>query len=192
MKSLGFLVLVACGVAHADGPRIGLEYESERDNKTGMMNAAVSVKPGWEFSGNSLINLVELIIDRNRDDLADGSGFRAGETKLFVRLRHNRKLSESLGYYLRGGVGRSINNQNNFNYAYIEPGLKYTFGQKWEWTLAIRKTDSIDGTDGQSVLKVIAGPSFSLDRQNEIELRVIRGDGDKDLTAWQVGYTYRF
>ena len=192
MKYLGLAILFAYGAAHADGARIGLEYESERDNKTGMMNDAVTVKPGWEFSKESLINLVELLIDRNQDANADSDGLRARETKLFIRLRHNRNFNESIGYYVRGGVGRSINNQQNFNYAYVEPGLKYKFNEKWEWTLAFRKINSIDGTDGQRVRKYITGPSFGLDKNNELEFRYVKGYGDKDVKSWQVGYTHKF
>jgi len=192
MRYLGLVVLFAYGAADADGARIGLEYESEKDNETGMMNDAVTVKPGWEFSKESLINLVELLIDRNQDANADSDGLRARETKLFIRLRHNRNFNESIGYYVRGGVGRSINNQQNFNYAYVEPGLKYKFNEKWEWTLAFRKINSIDGTDGQRVRKYITGPSFGLDKNNELEFRYVKGYGDKDLKSWQVGYTHKF
>jgi hypothetical protein len=192
MKFLGLVVLFAYGAAHADGARIGIEYESEKDHKTGMMNDAVTAEPGWEFSKDSLINLVELLIERNQDANADSNGLRARETNLFVRLRHYRKYNESLGYYIRGGVGRSINNQQNFNYAYIEPGLKYGFSEKWEWTLAFREINSIDGTAGQHVRKYIAGPSFSFDKSNELEFRYFKGYGDKDLTSWQVGYTRKF
>lgn len=192
MKYLALVALFAYGAAHADSARIGLEYESEKDNKTGIMNDAVTVKPGWEFSEDSLINLAEFLIDRNQDANADSNGFRARETKLFVRLRHGRSFSNNIGYYIRGGVGRSINNQQNFNFAYIEPGLKFKFNEKWEWTLAFREINSIDGTDGQRVRKYITGPSFSLDTNNELEFRYIKGYLDKDLKSWQVGYTHKF
>lgn len=192
MKYLGLVVLFAYGAAHANGARIGLEYESERDNKTEIMNDAFTLQPGWEFSRDSLINLVQLLIDRNQDASADSNGLRARETKLFIRLRHNRKFNESIGYYIRGGVGRSINNQKNFNYGYIEPGLKYEFSNRWEWTLAIREINSIDGTAGQRVRKYITGPSLALDENNEIELRYIKGYLDKDVKSWQVSYTHKF
>jgi hypothetical protein len=192
VKYLGLVVLLACGAAHADGARIGLEYESEKDNNTGVRNDSVTLKPGWEFSEDSLVNLVELLIERGRDAEADSSGVRARETKLFVRLRYNRNYNESIGYYIRGGVGRSFNDQQDFNYAYIEPGLKYRFNEKWEWLLGVREIDSIDGTDGQHVRKYITGPSYNLDKNNELELRYTKAHGDKDLESWQLGYTHRF
>lgn len=192
MRYVAFVILLTHGAAHADGPRIGLEYESEKDNKTEIVNHAVTAKPGWEFSKESFINLVELLIDRNEDANPDSTGFRARETKLFIRIRHNRKFTESIGYHIRGGVGRSINNQRNFNYAYIEPGLKYGFNDKWEWTFAFRAINSIDGTGGQKVVKFITGPSLSLDKNNELEVRYARGTGDKSLTSWAIGYVHKF
>lgn len=192
MNYIGLLILFACNAAHAAGARIGLEYEHEKDNKSGIRNHALTVKPGWEFSKDSVINLIELSIERNRDADADSSGIRAKETKLFLRLRHNRSINDSFAYYIRGGVGRSINDQRNFNYGYIEPGLKYKFSEVWEWTVAIREIDSIDGTRGQHVRKYITGPSFSVDKNNEIELRYVKGHGDKDVNSWSLGYTHKF
>jgi hypothetical protein len=192
LKCVALVISCACGVAHADGARIGLEYESEKDKKTGMMNNAFTLKPGWEFRKDSLINLVEVLIDRNQDADADSDGIRAKETKLFIRLRHSRNFTENIAYYVRGGVGRSMNNQDNFSYAYVEAGLKYELNRRWEWTLALREINSIDGTDGQRVTKVITGPSFSLDKNNELELRYVRGYRDKDVESWQIGYTHKF
>jgi hypothetical protein len=139
------------------------------------MNDAVTLKPGWEFPKDNLINLVELLIDRNQDESDDSSGFRARETKLFLRLRHTRKFNESTGYYLRGGVGRSINNQQNFNYAYIEPGLKYEFNQRWEWTIAVRESNSIDGTNGQRVRKFITGPALASTKTTSLNFAMSEG-----------------
>ncbi|HTE15312.1 MAG TPA: hypothetical protein VK642_09565 [Burkholderiales bacterium] len=192
MKSLGFLLLFVCGVVHAAGARVGFEYEHEKDNNSGVKNQALTVIPGWEFSKDSLINLVELSIERNRDIDADNSGVRARESKFFVRIRHNRSINDGFAYYIQGGIGRSITDQRKFSYAYIEPGLKYNVSEAWEWTAAVREIDSIDGASGQHARKFITGPSFSFDKNNEIELRYARGHGDKDVTSWSLGYTHKF
>lgn len=192
MRYLGLAVLFLYGAAYADGARIGIEYEHEKDHKSGMKNDAFTVKPGWEFSKDSIINLVELSIERNRDANADSAGFRARETKVFLRLRHNRKLNDRVGYYVRGGVGRSFNNQRDFSYAYIEPGLKLEVNERWEWTLALREIDSIDGMPGQRVRKFITGPSYSFDKHNEIELRYVKGSADKNIQSWSLGYVHKF
>lgn len=85
IRYLGLALFAICGVTHAAGARIGLEHEREEDTRCGMHSNA--------FTGE-----------------ADSTGFRERETKVFVRLCRNRKLNDSVGYYVRGGVGRSLNN----------------------------------------------------------------------------------
>lgn len=191
-KYAGVIALLAVAGAHAEGPRIGFEYESEKDKKSGVMNDAVKLKPGWEFSPGSFINLVELLIDHNRDRRPDFEGFRARENKLFIRLRHGRAIGHTVSYYIRGGVGRSMNNHQDFSYGYVEAGLKLEMTRRWDWTAALREGNSIDGTDGERFGNFITGPSFSLDKFNEVELRYVRGFRDKDTRAWEIGYTRRF
>jgi hypothetical protein len=192
LKFVGFITLLACGAAQAEGLRIGLEYEFEKDKKTGMRSDAFALEPGWEFPKGSLINLVELLIDRSRDRNADSDGFREKETKLFVRIRHSRSLTDNLAYYVRGGIGRSLSNEDDFTYAYMEAGLQYEIGPRWEWTAGLREINAIDGTAGERVGKFITGPSFSFDKNNEVELRYVRAFRDKDTRAWQIGYTHSF
>lgn len=86
IRYLGLALLAICGVTHAAGARIGLEHEREKDTRCGMhSNNAFTAE-------------------------ADSTGFRERETKVFVRLCHNRKLNKSVGYDVRDGVGRSLNN----------------------------------------------------------------------------------
>ncbi len=176
----------------AEGPRFGLEYESERDRRAAVHNHGITLKPGWQFDKDRLINVAEVLIDRNEDASADADGIRARETKVFLRLRHNRKLDDKTGYYLRGGIGRSFNNQRDFTYAYLEPGLTREFGERGAWVFGWREIDAIDGTAGERVRKYISGPSINLDRNNEIELRYVRATRDKDAWSWTIGYTRRF
>jgi hypothetical protein len=192
MRCFGLLLLFTCGAVHAAGARIGLEYEREKDRRSGMNSNEFTVEAGWEFEKDSLINLVELSVERSRDAEADSDGFRERETKVFFRLRHNRMLNDSVGYYVRGGVGRSFNNERNFSYAYIEPGLKFEFNDRWEWTVGVREINSIDGTREQRVRKFITGPSYNLDKRNEIELRCVNATGDKHSRSWSLGYTHKF
>jgi hypothetical protein len=181
-----------CGLARAEGPMIGLEFESERDNRSGMTNHAVTVIPGWEFSEKNLINRVELLIERNEDTGPDSSGAIAKENKLFLRVRHDGEFGDNFGYYIRGGAGRSFNNDRHYNFAYIEPGVEYKFAPKWAWTVAYREINAIDSMSGQHVGKLITGPSFDLSKNNEFEFRYVRGHGDKDLTSWLFEYVHRY
>jgi hypothetical protein len=188
----GVLAVCTCIWAHAEGPRLAIELESEKDRNSGIRSYAVSAKPGWEFSRSSPVNLVELLIERSEDAERDEHGVRERETKLFLRARHVGNVTARASYYIRGGIGRNFNNERDFTYANIEPGLKYELTDRWEWTLAVRFIDAIDGTDGQRVRKYITGPSFAFDKANELELRYARGTGDKDLTSWSLGFTHRF
>jgi len=188
----GLLAVCTCGCAQAEGPRLALEYETEKDRRSGIRSHAFTAKPGYELAPGSPINLVELLIERSEDAAADEHGFRERETKLFLRLRHAGSISATASYYLRGGIGRSFNNERDFTYANIEPGLKYELSERWEWTIAVRFIDAIDGTDGQRVRKYITGPSLAIDKYNELELRYVRGTGDRSVSSWSVGYVHRF
>lgn len=192
MKYWIFLAAACCGIVHAEGARVGLEFESEKDNKTGIINHAVTFAPGWEFSEENLINRLELLLEGNRDNRADSDGIRARENKIFVRFGHDGELSENFAYYLRGGLGRSYNNQRSFNFAYVEPGVEYKLSHQWTWTVAFRQIDSIDSADGQHVGKIITGPSFDLNKNNELEFRYVKGNGDKDIKSVVVEYVHKY
>jgi len=130
-RVLAIALWLVCGVVRAAGPLVGLEFESEKNNDSGITNHSVDIIPGWEFSEESIISRVELLIERNQDNRADADGVTAKENKLFLRLRRDGDFTDTLGYYVRGGIGRSFNSQGSFNYAYIEPGLEYKLAQKW-------------------------------------------------------------
>jgi hypothetical protein len=192
MKYSALALLFVCGVAQAGGAQIGLELESEKDNRSGLTNHAVTLSPGWEFSEESPISRVELLLEHNEDTKANSDGVTAHENKFFVRVRHDGELSDRLDYYVRGGIGRSNNNEHNFNYAYVEPGMEYKLSEHWEWTVSYREINSIDGTSGQHVGEIHFGPSFDMDKNNEFELRYVRGHGDKSLTTWEFEYAHKY
>jgi hypothetical protein len=190
--SFAIMPLPFFGPATAEGLRLGVEYEFEKDRRSGIRNHEISLEPGWEFPKSSPIDLIELLIERNRDARADADGFRSRETKVFLRLRHTGELTRSSSYYVQGGAGRSFNNEKNFWYAYIEPGLTFELSERWEWMFGVRVGDSIDGTYGERVLKYIIGPSFAIDKRNEIEMRYFRARRDEDAWSVSIGYTHRF
>lgn len=191
-RAAGIALALICGVARAEGPLLGFEFESEKNNDTGIANLGVQLVPGWAFSEQSLISRVELLIDRNQDTSSDAGEALAKENKLFVRIRHEGHVSGTFGYYIRGGVGRSFNNRRNFNFAYVEPGIEYKFTRRWAWIVAFRETDSIDGVSGQHIAQFRTGPSFDLDANNEFEIRYAKGSGDARLTSWAFEYVHKF
>lgn len=185
-------LIAASAVVHAEGPRVGLEFESEKDNKSGTTNQALTLIPGWEFAEGRLLSRVELLMEANRDTSADSNGIKPKENKLFLRLRHDGALSERFAYYVRGGAGRAFNNSQPYNYAYIEPAIEFKLTPHWAWTVAYREINSIDGTPGHHVGKFITGPSFDMDKNNEFEARYVRGHGDKDVSALVLEYVHKY
>ena len=88
-RVIAIALWLICGVARAEGPLVGLEFESEKDNRSGITNHAVDIVPGWEFSEKSLISRIELLIEGNQDTRADANGVTAKENKLFLRIRRD-------------------------------------------------------------------------------------------------------
>jgi hypothetical protein len=183
---------LACGFARAEGPLIGLEFESEKNRASGITNHAVDIVPGWEFADDRIINRVELLIERNQDTSSDADGVTAKANQLFVRLRHDGDFNDTLGYYVRGGIGRNFNNERSYNFAYIEPGIEYKLSPKWAWTLALRETNAIDSAAGHHITQFRTGPSLDIDKGNELEFLYTRGHGDEDLASWVVEYIHKF
>lgn len=188
----GLSAIIFSGCVMADGPRVGVEFETENDNRSGVKNQALTVIPGWDFASENLINRVELLIERNRDLTADATGVYPKENKLFLRLRHNGNLSQDFGYYIRGGIGRAFNSEADYNFYYIEPAVKYKQNPKLSWVMAYRDIHALDKTTGKNVGKALFGPSYDFDKNNGVELRYVKGSGDKDVTAWIFEYVHKF
>lgn len=192
IRLIAIVLLLVGASAHAEGFRLGLDYEFERDRERDVRTHQVSVKPGWEFAKGSPIDLVEFLIERSQDANTGNDGVRERETKVLLRLRHSGNWTDRLGYYIQGGIGRSFHSERNYTYATVEPGVKYQFNSRWDLKVGLRHRDAIDGADGERVTKLISQLSFALTPRDELELQVSRGKGDKDLWALGVGYVRQF
>jgi hypothetical protein len=185
------VLCVSCGAASAEGFQIAGEYEYLRYSDTGISNRAFSIIPGWRFPDEQYLSRLELLLEGNQDDRADVHGSPYTETKAFVRLRHTGELTDQLGYYVRGGVGRSLNNVQDFNYGYIEPALEYSFNDAWDGVVGYRQTNALDGTPGQRLGEIRFGPDWNLTKHHTLEVRYVRGKGDVRETTWVLEYVYR-
>ena len=192
IKTVAGVLLLASTAARGEGWLVGLEYEQEKDNHSGITSRSVSVAPGWEFPEENLLSRIELLFEASRDASVDNEGVRGRENIVFLRLRHDGDLTSRIGYYVRGGVGRNSNNERNFNFAYIEPALEFKLTDSLEWTFAYREINSIDNAPGERVHKLLFGPNFDLDKHNEFELRYAMSKGDEDTKAWLIEYVHRF
>ena len=143
MKKLLFAILFVMPVfSWADStlfggqPRITFEYEHEKNTHDygSTPNNAVSIFPGIQWKGDArplgFITRAELMLEGNQDhgNLGSSGVGRTTETKMGVRVRSDGEIAGRWGYYVRGLVGQSWNNEQNFAYWYIEPALKTDFG----------------------------------------------------------------
>jgi hypothetical protein len=186
------LVLAALpGAAYAQGFQIAGEFEYLKYSDTGISNQAFSVIPGWRFPDDRFLSRVELLLEGNQDSRAVPGGVRFTENKAFLRLRHSGDVTDKLGYYVRGGLGHSWNNERNFNYGYVEPALEYSFHEHLDGVIGYRQTNAVDGTPGQRLGEIRAGPDWNISAHHSLEFRYVRGHGDVRETTWVLEYVYR-
>lgn len=185
-------------------PRVGFEYEYEKSAKGDGNNTAFAVMPGIQWK-DGWITRAELYLEGNQDKMwENGSTGNTTETKVGIRLRKDFTLGNGFGGYVRGLVGRAMSNEDNFNYAYIEPALKYDFNKTWGMTASYRMIRSIDGSTGHDKNKFRIGPNWNIDDHNTIELRYVKAyaadshsffnpsNGTHKSDAFIFEYAYKF
>ena len=180
------MLTLVYGLAHADA-RIGFELESEKNRKNDVTNNSFTVAPGWQFSKDAPISRVEILLEGNQDN----KGAKEVETKIGVRVRKDFEIAGPFSGYVRALIGRSFVTGGGSNYAYLEPAVKYKLDDKWSFTTSYRMIQNYD-TDRTHVNKVRIGPNYDFDKHNWVELRYVRGYGDKDLSAFVFEYAYKF
>ena len=192
-------------------PRITFEYESETNTAAygSTPNTAVSVFPGIQWKGDArplgFITRAELMLEGNQDHAKLGTGAtdNTTETKMGIRIRSDGDITGRWGYYVRGLIGQSWNNERNFSYWYIEPALKTDLGdvvKGLSWTTSYRVVrtfdrDSITRTNDRN--KVRFGPNYDFDPKNGMELRYVLArdpNNNEELRskAWVIEYIHKF
>lgn len=225
------LALVFAGVAHAEDyfnaegkkvnpptntlfggqPRITFEYEHEKNTDAygSTPNTAVSIFPGIQWKGNArplgFITRAELMLEGNQDHgkLGNSGTGNTTETKMGVRLRSDGEIAGRWGYYVRGLVGQSWNNEQNFTYWYIEPALKTDLGdvaKGLSWTTSYRVVRTFNRSEEYKSAdrnKIRFGPNYDFDSKNGVELRyVLATDPNNDdklrSRAFVAEYVHKF
>ena len=218
MKKLLFAILFVMPVfSWADStlfggqPRITLEYEHEKNTPDygSTPNNAVSIFPGIQWKGDArplgFITRAELMLEGNQDhgNLGSSGVGRTTETKMGVRVRSDGEIAGRWGYYVRGLVGQSWNNEQNFAYWYIEPALKTDFGdvvKGLSWTTSYRYVRTFDRAEAVKTAdrnKLRFGPNYDFDKNNGVEVRyVLATDPNNDdklrSRAWVFEYVHKF
>ena len=185
-------------------PRIGFEYEYEKNAVGDGNNAGVSLYPGIAWK-DGWITRAELMLEGNQDKAwSNGSEGNTTQTKVGIRLRKDFTLGNGFGGYVRGLVGRAMSNEDNYNYAYWEPALKYDFNKTWGMTASYRLIRSIDGSTGHDKNKFRIGPNWNINDHHGIEFRYVKTyaaegpsfldfkNGQHKSDAYIVEYAYKF
>jgi len=150
--------------------RLGIEYEHEKSADGRERADALTLIPGIKWRSGWL-TMTELLIETEQEREAGRVTDRAG--KLGVRLRKDFALNERTRLVLRGLLGRALDGNESYTYAYLEPSLKYAFNDL-EMMMGFRAVRAVDGTPGHDFNKFRIGPSFDLGKASEIEFRFVR------------------
>lgn len=192
MKKLLTIIVLITSVfsVHAETlfggqPRIAFEYEQEKNTAAygSTPNTAISVFPGIQWKGDArplgFINRAELMLEGNQDNQSwgtqqSGSVGKTTEAKVGIRIRTDGDFNDTWGYYVRGLVGQSFNNEQNFNFWYIEPALKTKFNDTWSWTTSYRVVRTFSheaNTADRNKFRI--GPNIDFDKNNALEIRYV-------------------
>ncbi|MBK6655619.1 hypothetical protein [Zoogloea sp.] len=185
--------------ARADSPpapdgrfRLGIEYEHEKAADGRERADALTLIPGIKWRSGWL-TMTELLIETEQEREAGRVTDRAG--KLGIRLRKDFAVNERTRLVLRGLLGRALNGNESYTYAYLEPSLKYAFDDL-EMMVGFRAVRAVDGTQGHDFNKFRIGPSFDLGQASEIEFRFVRNweaaTGRHASDAYIVEFVHKF
>jgi hypothetical protein len=123
--------MLGMGPVQADSPssldgqlRLGVEYEYEKAADGRERADALTLIPGIKWRSGWL-TMTELLIETEQEREGGRVTDRAG--KLGIRLRKDVALNERTRLVLRGLLGRALNGNESYTYAYLEPSLKYAF-----------------------------------------------------------------
>lgn len=192
-------IMLGMGPVQADSPssldgqlRLGVEYEYEKSADGRQRADAVTLIPGIKWRSGWL-TMTELLIETEQEREAGRVTARAG--KLGIRLRKDVALNERARLVLRGLLGRALNGNESYTYAYLEPSLKYAFDDL-EMMMGFRAVRAVDGTPGHDFNKFRVGPSFDLGKASEIEFRFVRSweasTGRHASDAYIVEFVHKF
>lgn len=195
------LMLIASRSVYADTtlyggqPRIAIEFEHEEAPDHSEIANSVTLIPGIRWN-NGFINQVELLVQAEREkEKENGVWHKESGRKVAIRFRKDFQFTDNLRATARVLLGRALNESDDYTYAYFEPALKYKF-RYFDFTVGVRTVRAIDGSDGHDSNKVRLGPSFEINKHNEIEFRWVRSweanSGKHESDAYIIEYISKF
>ena len=176
-------------------PSLGLEFEHQKMALGAGHSNSLTLVPGLSFE-EGFIHKVELMLEGERENnIEDGVNEKVHVKKLALRLRKNFELDDAWALFVRGLVGRELTSVENFNYAYVDTGIRFERGA-FGFMAGLRFQRTLDGTAGHDMNKFRFGPSYDFDAHHEIEFRFVRAwnvqTRQRDSDALIAEYTYKF
>jgi hypothetical protein len=176
-------------------PQIGIEFEHEKAASGSSRTNSMTLFPGivWE---DGWITRAELLLMRERTVDSDaGAIVRSYDYSYGVRLRKDVHFTENFGGFLRGLIGRVGNADASYNYAFIEPALRWEKNDL-EFYTGYRFIRSIDGSMGHDINQLRLGPGWDITEHHGMDLRWSRSwdarSGMQVSDSVEVEYCYRF
>lgn len=199
--SIFLLMLITSSSVYAEAtlyggqPRIAIEFEHEEAPDHSEIANSVTLIPGIRWN-KGFINQIELLVQAEREkEKEDGVWHRESSRKVALRIRKDFPLTDNLRATARALLGRALTETNDYTYVYFEPALKYKF-QYFDFTVGVRAVRAIDGSDGHDSNKIRLGPSFDINKNNEIEFRWVRSweaySGKHESDTYIVEYITKF
>lgn len=199
--SIFLLMLITSSSVYAETtlyggqPRIAIEFEHEEAPDHSEIANSVTLIPGIRWN-KGFINQIELLVQAEREkEKEDGVWHRESSRKVAIRIRKDFPLTDNLRATARALLGRALTEANDYTYVYFEPALKYKL-RYFDFTVGVRAVRAIDGSDGHDSNKIRLGPSFDINKNNEIEFRWVRSweaySGKHESDTYIVEYITKF
>lgn len=195
------MLMFATAAVHAEvtlfggRPQIGIEFEHEKAADGNSRANSMTLFPGivWQ---DGIITRAELLLMREREvDTNAGIAERSYAYAFGVRVRKDVHFTENFGGFLRAFTGRTGNADASYNYAYIEPALRFE-KDDIELYAGYRFIRSIDGTTGHNTNQLRMGPGWDITDHHGLDLRWSRTWDAQSRArlsdSVEVEYCYRF
>lgn len=99
----------------------------------------------------------------------------------------------SLGWFnIRGAVGERFDDNNDFSYYAIEPGVRFDLNKEWAIISSYRYRDAFENDKTEETHRVKFGAEYSLSKTTYLEVSAARSWGDAQFNTFQVGYGFKF
>ena len=192
MKKITLAVLLALSTSvFADtGNSIGISYalrdtiagDNDRPNRQGF-----NLMYSHRFNQN-------WAVDTNEQFRTERFNTEGGNSSTRVEggVTYTQKLTDTLAFYTRGGLGYRFTTADDNTYYSVEPGLRFQTTDALNLRFAWRYRDSFNDKINDQTHTVRLGAEYALTKEDTLSVGVDRFYGDSQLMGYNLGYTHKF